>query len=140
MKKPELKFAIDAAAGVFCDGIVGEAVGGEALAAAHDVNEGPPLAVVHGKARADKEVVLLDALAIEAAAIENDADMRVMGKRKIFKGGIPSAKGVTVGGNDIDPILVGDTDVNVSTGKDLRLRRTYKNQGTQQCQHYGCDF
>jgi len=123
MQKPELKFAIDAAASVLGDGIVRETIGGEALAAAHDVNKWAPFSVVHGEAWSEKKIVLLDPLAIKAAAIEHDADVRVMLKREVFKRGVPSAKGVTVGGDDIDGIAVGYADVDVSTGKDLRLRR-----------------
>jgi len=123
MEKPELKFAIDAAAGIFGYGIVREAVGGEALAAAHDVHKRAPLAIVCGKLGPQEQVVLLNAYAVKAAAIEHRAEVRMARQRKIFEGSVPSTKGVSVGGDDIDTILVSNTDINVTTRKNLRPRR-----------------
>lgn len=140
MKNPELKFSIHAAAGVFRDRIVRETIGSESLAPAHNVNKWPPFSVIHAEAWSEEQVIFLDSLPIETAAIEHDADVRVMLKRKVFEGRVPSAKSVAVGGDDIDAILVGNADIDIATGKDLRLRRSYQQHGTQQCQHKGCNF
>lgn len=54
MQKPELELAIDTAARIFCNWIMGKSIGGEPLAASHDVHERPPLPIIHRKPRSKK--------------------------------------------------------------------------------------
>src|SRR5271156_4722883 len=138
LQDEELEFAVHAAAGIQDEGITRDAVGGYALPSDHGLDEGAPFAVIERKARAYQNVVLVDSGAVEAAAIQYDSEVGVLGEGEIFQGGIPAAEGVTV--DDIDGIAVGHSHIYVPAREQLGSRGGCEQHETQECQHHGCDF
>jgi hypothetical protein len=111
----EGKLIVRAAANVDRDRVVDEAVGVHVPNASHGVHEGAPFSKADGKAWAGEEVVLLNAAAIEAAAIDHQSEARKAGKGERLKRGVPSA--ITLLVDDIGELGVGNPSVDVSTGK-----------------------
>src|SRR5580693_4275162 len=70
------QFAVHAAAKIDGDGVIGGSIGGNALETSQGVNKWSPVSVCLREAWSEKEIVLGDAGAVEAAGVEGDAEIR----------------------------------------------------------------
>src|SRR5580704_8891757 len=112
-----MKLAIDSAAEVLRNGIVGYAVRRLSLESSHKLHEGTPLSIIARNPRAQKQVVLLNSLPVKAAGVDHDPKKRITRKRHIFGRRVPAAKCIPI--YHVYGIRLGNSNINISTRNEL---------------------
>ena len=137
----EAKLVVDPTANVDEKRVVDEAAGVQVPDTSHAVDEGAPATQVGGEADTAERVVLGHALSVEAASVDHQPDTREAGEGEIFKRGVPSFIALLV--DDVRKLTVGNSAVDVSTGKQavkLCRHRNGEQQQAQEGQHGGNGF
>ena len=136
----EGEFVVEAATYVDFNRVIDEASRVQVPDAGHGMDEWAEISSIHREAWAAENVVLSNArTAVEATAIDNDANAWKAGEGKIFEGGIPSA--ITLLDHGIGELRVRNSDVNVSVGKkriELCCHRNREQKQAKKSQHGGC--
>src|SRR5580692_1541274 len=108
-----MELAIDSAADVFRNDVVGYAVRRLSLESSQKVHEGAPLSIIVGNPRAQKQVVLLNSLPVIAAGVDHGPEKRIPRERHVFGRCGPAAKCITI--YHVHGIRLGNSNINIST-------------------------
>src|ERR1700739_4210747 len=134
----ERQLVISAPSDVVRDRVINDAAGVDVPDAAQALHKGSPSPHVGRNSKTAEAVVLRDAAAIEAAAIENHPEVPIAGEGNELGGSVPAAIALRV--HHVGELAVGDTGVKGSVWNQLCRHRDREGSEGDTCQHRSGNF